>query len=336
MPSTKSGESARLRRASSLLALASAASLTLAAVNAPAPATAAAAAASTASTAAAAAAPATPSTRSATVPNIEDSPDERSLLLGEEPSGAAKRAPRTADGHPDFSGYWKGSPATQPVGNIGKDLPGFKLPLTAAGRAALHYNLTRTIDPEALCKIGGMPRHAASALPFEIVQNRDRIVFLYLYTYFREAWLDRHRHDPDPDPSYFGDKTVRWVGDTLVIDSVGFKGAGMWIDENANPESDAMHTVERWTRPDFNHLHLDLTVDDPKYYTRPFEYSRTWLLGRPGEGLKEYSCEENNVDRRHLGPGPGPIRRDGTRGYLVPALPANPPSPDFYEQHRGR
>lgn len=137
-----------------------------------------------------------------------------------------------------------------------------------------------------------MPRHAASALAFEVIQNGDRLVFLYLYTYFREVPLDRRKHDP---------------------------------------ESDAMHTVERWTRPDFNHLHLDLTVDDPKYYTRPFKYSRTWLAGKPGEGLKEYSCEENNVDRSHLGPGPGPIRPDGTRGYLVPTLPANPPSPEYYE-----
>ncbi len=270
-------------------------------------------------------------TRSAAAPNIEDSPETRSLLLGEEPAGPPQPTPRTADGHPDLSGFWKGSPATTPVGNIGKDLPGFKLPLTPAGRAALQYDLTKTIDPESLCNIGGMPRHAASALPFEIVQNRNVVVFLYMYTYFREVPLDRRTHDPDPDPSYFGDKVTRWEGDTLVIDSVGFKGKGMWIDENGNPESDAMHTIERWTRPDASHLHLDLTIDDPKFYTKRFKYSRTWLAGKPGEGLHEYSCEENNVDRAHLGPGPGPIRPDGTRGYLVPALPANPPPPEFYE-----
>ena len=104
----------------------------------------------------------------------------------------------------------------------------------------------------------------------------------------------------------------------------------IWIDENANPQSEAMHVVEKWTRPDANHIHLDLTVDDPKFYTHPFQYSRTWLAGRPGEGLKEYSCSENNVDRPHIGPGPGPIRADGTRGYDVPPLPAVPPSPEAY------
>jgi hypothetical protein len=254
-------------------------------------------------------------------------PEEASLLFGDETSVPSGPAPRTSDGHPDLSGYWKGSRATQPVGNIGKDLPGFKLPLTPAGAAALHHNLTATVDPEALCIIGGIPRHSASALPFEIVQNGNRVVFLYMYTYFRSVPVDGRSHVKDPDPSFFGDKIGWWEGDTLVIDSTAFKASPIWIDENGNPQSDAMHAVERWTRPDAGHIHLQLTVDDPKFYTHPFTYSRTWLAGKPGEGLKEYSCSENNRDRSHIGPGPGPIRQDGTRGYDVPPLPAVPPPP---------
>jgi len=69
-------------------------------------------------------------------------------------TGKAPAAPRTADGHPDLSGYWKGTRDTKPVGNIAKDLPGLKLPLTPAGEAALKHNLTATIDPESLCIIG--------------------------------------------------------------------------------------------------------------------------------------------------------------------------------------
>lgn len=110
-------------------------------------------------------------------------PEEVSFLFGTEPTTPPGPAPRTADGHPDLSGFWKGSHATTPVGNIGKDLPGFKLPLTPAGQAALQHNLTKTIDPEALCIIGGIPRHSASALPFEIV----------------------------PDPTFFGDKIGWWA-----------------------------------------------------------------------------------------------------------------------------
>ena len=60
----------------------------------------------------------------------------------------AAQAPRTADGHPDLNGYWKGTKNTKPVGNIAKDLPGLKLPLTPAGEAAWKHNTTATVDPE--------------------------------------------------------------------------------------------------------------------------------------------------------------------------------------------
>src|SRR5215471_5152355 len=96
-----------------------------------------------------------------------------------------KPTPRMADGHPDFSGYWKGTRDTVPVGIIGKDLPEHKLPLTPAGEAALKHNLTATVDPEALCILGGIPRHNASGLPFEVLQGANKIAFLYFYTYFR-------------------------------------------------------------------------------------------------------------------------------------------------------
>ena len=238
---------------------------------------------------------------------------------------STRPTPRTASGKPDLSGYWKGTRETKPGGNIGKDLPGWKLPLTPAGEAALKHNLTATIDPESLCIIGGIPRHNASGLPFEILQGANKIAFMYWYSYFRLIPIDPTRkHSDDPDPSFFGEELGRWEGDTLVIDSIGFKGEKVWIDENANPVSDAVHVVERWTRPDYNHIHVDMRIEDPKYYTRPFTYSRTWALGEPDEQIQEYSCSENNVDAAHLGFGPGPIRPDGTRGYIDPA-PLPPP-----------
>jgi len=255
---------------------------------------------------------------------------ERSLTEVDNKSVKSKPAPRTADGHPDLSGYWKGTRDTRPVGNIGKDLPGFKLPLTPAGEAALKHNLTATIDPESLCIIGGIPRHNASGLPFEVLQGAKKIVFLYWYSYFRLIPIDAARkHSEDPDPSFFGEEIGRWEGDTLVIDSIAFKDERVWIDENANPHSDALHVVERWTRPDADHIHVDTLIEDSKFYTRPFTYARTWVLGKPDEEIQEYSCSENNVDRDHLGPGPGPIRPDGTRGYtdlapLPPPLPRTP------------
>jgi hypothetical protein len=240
---------------------------------------------------------------------------------------ATRPTPRTADGKPDFSGYWKGLKSTTPVGNIAKDLPGWKLPFTPAGEAALQHNLTQTIDPEALCIIGGIPRHNASGLPFEILQGAHKIAFLYFYSYFRAIPIDANRkHADDPDPSFFGDEIAHWEGDTLVIDSVAFKDDKVWIDENANPHSDALHVVEQWSRPDADHIHVDTRIEDAKFYTRPFTYSRTWVRGPADEELHEYSCSENNVNRDHLGFGPGPIRKDGTRGYEDPA--PLPPAPE--------
>jgi hypothetical protein len=254
-------------------------------------------------------------------------------LLGQEltavddKSAKPKPTPRLANGRPDLSGYWKGTRDTVPGGNIGKDLPGHKLPLTPAGEAALQYNLTKTIDPEALCIIGGIPRHNASGLPFEVLQGANKVAFLYFYSYYRLIPTDGRKHSEDPDPSFFGEEVGRWEGDTLVVDSIAFKDEKVWIDENANPHSDQLHVVERWTRPDMDHIHVDTVIEDPKFYTRPFTYGRTWVLGKPDEQLQEYSCSENNVDREHLGFGPGPIRPDGTRGYIDPAPLPPPPAP---------
>ncbi len=64
-----------------------------------------------------------------------------------------------------------------------------------------------------------------------------------------------------------------------------------------------------------DHIHVETLIEDPKFYTKSFTYARTWVLGKPDEELKEYSCAENNIDKDHLGFGPGPIRPDGTRGY---------------------
>jgi hypothetical protein len=283
-----------------------------------------------AATPATASAPAVTAAQAAARTRLEASELQSEGLLGDDTRASKGPAPRSPDGHPDLSGFWKGSRATKPLGNIGKDLPGFKLPLTKAGETALQYNLTHTIDPESRCLIGGIPRHDASALPFAVVQNGDHVTWLYMYTYFRSVPFDVRTHEQDPDPRYFGDEIGWWDGDTFVVDAVDFKDRDMWIDENGNPASDRMHAIERWTRPDAGHLQVEVTIDDPKYYTHPFKYARTWIAGQPGERLHEYVCSENNVDLEHLGPGPGGIRADGTRGYDVPPLPDDPPPPEAY------
>jgi hypothetical protein len=225
--------------------------------------------------------------------------------------------------HQDFSGYWIPSKKDRPTGNLGKDFPGYKLPFTAEGAAAQKYNLEHTVDPEAVCIVGGLPRHNASGLPFQLLQGSDHAVFLYWYTTYRLVPFDGRKHSEDPDPSFFGEEIGSWEGDTFVIDSTGFKEKRTWADENGNPHSDQQHVVEKWTRPDLGHLHLEMDVIDPKFYTQTVHYQRTWLLGKKNDEVHEYSCSEDNVDAPHLLPGPGPIGADGQRGFdkLVPLPP---------------
>jgi len=233
--------------------------------------------------------------------------------------------PRTAQGHPDLSGYWipSGASEDKPVGNLGKDLPGFRLPFTVAGAAARRYNVERTIDPDALCIVSGLPRQNTSGLPFQIVQDADNLAFLYWVNTYRLIPFDGRRHSQDPDPTFFGEEIGLWDGNVFVIDSTAFKEKKTWADENADPHSDQQHVIERWTRPDIGHLHLEMIVTDPKYYMRPIHYRRTWLLGAPEDNVPEYSCAEDNVDAAHLRPGPGRIGLDGQRGYqrLAPLPP---------------
>jgi hypothetical protein len=118
--------------------------------------------------------------------------------------------------------------------------------------------------------------------------------------------VDGRGHPQDIEPSFWGNSAGKWDGDTLVIDSVGFKDKLTWLDDDAHPHSDAMHVVERWTRTDADHLAHSVTVDDPKFYTKPFTFSRVFVAMDPGQELYEMACDENNVDRDggHLGYGP--------------------------------
>lgn len=239
--------------------------------------------------------------------------------------------PRGADGKPLLTGYWKlvREPG-KPDGNLAKDLPNRTLPYSDNGKAALDYNLTKTIDPEARCVISGIPRLLTSVLPFEILQTPKRLGTFHALSWHRWVWLDGRQPEADPDPHYLGSAIGHWEGDTLVIESVGFKDSadGMfWLDDNGNPQSSQARVVERWSRPDLHHLNLQLTYEDSVYYTKPISYKRSWVLGEPGEGMTEFSCEWNTPwVVSHLEPGPGKIGADGNRGFgsdgqVAPDLP---------------
>jgi hypothetical protein len=253
------------------------------------------------------------------------------VLLGRPWTGPAKPVPRDAEGRPLLTGYWKLlRELGKPDGNLGKDRPGFQLPYSEAGRRMLEFNRTQTIDPEARCLISGNPRLTTSVLPFEILHTPKRLAFFYYLGWHRWVWLDGRDLEDDPDPRYLGNNVGHWEGDTLVVRANGFKDSAdgrFWLDDNANPQSSAATIEERWRRPDFHHLEVTLTYDDPVYYTEPVTYTRRWVLANPGETLPEFSCEWNTPWLvGHLEPGPGPIGLDGNRGFgpdgeVVPELP---------------
>jgi hypothetical protein len=104
------------------------------------------------------------------------------------------------------------------------------------------------------------------------------------------------QHPKDAQPTWFGDSVGSWDGDTLVIDTVGFNGKTR-LDTVGRPHSDQMHVIERWGRSNVGHINFELTVDDPKTYTKPWKTSRVFTQ-RTDWNIMEYSCEEDNRDHR--------------------------------------
>ena len=210
-------------------------------------------------------------------------------------------APKMPDGKPDLSGFWQGPLLRTMFESVGGP------PLTPEGQKAYDYNLNQSVNPEGLCLFAGIPRASISGVPFEIVQNANRVAFLYeLMSTWRSIPVDGRSHPKRVDPSYFGNGIGSWDGDTLVIDSIGFKDRLSWVDDDAHPHSDAMHVVERWRRIDQDHLDHTVWVEDPKFYTKPWTFHRVFTHMAPGQEVMEYACDENNLDRDsgRLGFGP--------------------------------
>lgn len=261
------------------------------------------------------------------------------LMKGDAYAGPRVETPQGLDGKPDLTGFWRPlKEPGKPGGNLGKDEPNFILPFNELGKRALVYTQNHTVDPEALCVLGGIPRHNGSGLPFEVLHTPQRIAFTYNYNTNRLISIgERAQRTAKPLPTYFGTAKARWDGSTLVIETSGLRDSvhdKIWLDENGNPTSDQTTVIERWTRPDYHHLNLEMTITDPKYYTRPFKFVHTWIRAPEGLGQQEYACNEANIAADQIGPGAGVIGPDGNRGFgYTEPLPAEPPGPEAYVTH---
>jgi hypothetical protein len=154
-------------------------------------------------------------------------------------------------------------------------------------------------DPLARCVPAGVPAINSFPTPLKIIQTPGVIAVLYeADTTFRQIFTDGRSHPPDPQPSFMGYSVGKWEGDTLVVDTIGFRDRG-WLDRMGHPHSDALHLVERLRRQDVGHLEIQMTIDDPKAYTKALVVTQRLALIPDGD-LLEYFCTENEKDIAHF------------------------------------
>jgi hypothetical protein len=146
----------------------------------------------------------------------------------------------------------------------------------------------------AYCLPGSLPA-AMLILEFKMIQTAGEIVVLTSSgDPPRQIYIDGRSLPKDPEPTWMGSSVGRWQGDTLVVETTGFNERA-WLDGVGHPRSHAMHITERFRRRDFGHMDLEMTFDDPTYYTRPFGF-KTTLTMIPDSDVLEYVCTENEKD----------------------------------------
>lgn len=204
-------------------------------------------------------------------------------------------APKTSDRKPDLTGIWLAARAVFDLAQALK--PGDSVPFTPEGKALFQQRQATQSkdDPSARCLPTGLPVRALLRTPFKLVQTPALTVILYESgTRFRQILTDG-RPLPDVDwPAWQGFSIGRWEADTFVVRSAGFNGKA-WLDQAGYPESDALTITERFRRRDFGHMDMEMTIDDPKMYTRPWSIVSEFILQADTE-LLEFICEENERD----------------------------------------
>jgi hypothetical protein len=217
----------------------------------------------------------------------------------------AAPAPKAFDGKPDLSGVWSSDPDY--FGDLAKDLKPEQVamqPWAAALQKERETNDHKD-DPMALCMPPGVPRintsNSGAALhPFKVVQTPSLVVLLYetsVNSTFRQVFLDGRPLPSDAQPTWLGYSVGRWEGNSLVVETSGFNGRA-WLDTfKGHPQTENARVIERFTRRDFGHMDLNVTIDDPKAYTKPWQ-ARIPLTLLPEGELIETVCE-NEKDSTH-------------------------------------
>lgn len=202
--------------------------------------------------------------------------------------------PLLANGKPDLSGLWENDNPGRYLGNLAADLDD-GAPLRPWARALLEERIERrgVDDPNAYCLPSGIVAKHAVPAPFKIIQRPELLVILYeSRTTYRQILTDGRPLPDDPQPSWHGYSVGHWEGDTLVVESSGFNGK-FWLDVRGLPASEELRVVERFTRPTFGELVVEITIDDPKAYEETWSVTQS-MSYLPDTDLIEHVCEENN------------------------------------------
>jgi hypothetical protein len=157
-------------------------------------------------------------------------------------------------------------------GNIGATLPdGAPYQPWAADLVKKRMADNSKDNPDAHCLPMGIMQLTSHPYPRKIIQTPSEVIVIYegSGTTVRELFLDGRRPDKDADPWWNGYSTGRWEGDTLVVETTGFMDDG-WLDVRGSPLTSAGKVTERFRRLNFGYLEIEVTIDDPKAYTKPF------------------------------------------------------------------
>jgi hypothetical protein len=224
-------------------------------------------------------------------------------------------APRTADRKPDLSGIWQLEPAPcapdainpcggdyrggREFGNIGARLPG-GLPYQpwAAELVKKRSADLGKDDPVAWCKPAGALRLLTFPPYRKFIQTPGVLVLLSERDVtYRQIFTDGRPLPKGPSPNWNGYSTGKWQGDALVVETIGFRD-GTWLDRNGSPMTEAAKMTETFRRVNFGNLEIEVTIDDPKAYTKPWTVKLHQILV-PDTELLDYFCQDNEKDTAH-------------------------------------
>jgi hypothetical protein len=214
-------------------------------------------------------------------------------------------APRKPDGKSDLSGIWNGdTPNLQNLkylSNLAADFKPGEFPIQPWAEALTKERTPGGSEwPPARCLPPGVPVLNTGNRSLKIIQEPSLVVILYeVFGQFRQIFLDGRTLPMDANPTWLGYSVGRWDGDILVADTAGFNGK-TWLDVRGHPTTEALHVTERFRRRDFGHLDIQLTIDDPKAYTKPWTVNLLPLHFDGDNELLEDVCNENERDVKHL------------------------------------